>query len=361
MDNLTQLVDFDERKVNRYIKKVTTSELSNLSEPCYYPKMHGYKHEILKLLNVKERDVRDFTKEYWKGTKYSRFNIHNDPYTMMIIFLMYYALNEKDEDFFFILMLFFVVRTYSNLMHTMIPYCNVQYFNYALENLSNLHLFKRERSIPNALQFLAKDYSKKYKKEIKNNNLDEIGKFITESRHRIAQSIRSLLTIYVQAYEAGAGYQAPGEEGFDKAPTEKGTKLVDDVVNRITTYRTFDEKGFEEAKKRSGIDDIKAKSIVREISKTDYSEDIRTALISFLREIKGIKYICDRDYYSYVQKLITGKVKKSLFKDAIVNLLVKVLKALHFSSLQRMDDRDKRKVVLFISFYLTGYLRNTVC
>lgn len=365
MEELIQIVDIDERKLNRYIKKVVSNELSNLSESCYYPKMHGYKHELFKLVDINERELKKFTKEYWKGTKYSRFNIHNDPYTILLIFLMYYALNNDNDDLFYVTMLFYVTKNYSNLMHSMIPYCNPQYFNYALENLSNLHLFKRERGIANALDFLTKEYSKRYKEEIKNNDLDSIGQFIVESRHRVAQSIRSLLTIYVKAYEAGVGYHTPGEEerekSVDKAPTEKGTKLVDSVVSKMTTYRTFDEKSFNEAIKMSEIDERTAKLMVKELAKTNYGEDIREALIGFLRDIKGIKYICDRDYYKYVQKLITGKVKKSLFKDSVIKLITDVLKSLKFSSLDRMGDRDKRKIVLFISFYLTVYLRNTVC
>ena len=50
----------DYPKLKRYISATTAKELSMLVEPCYYPKTKRFLYELINILNVTEKDFKNF-------------------------------------------------------------------------------------------------------------------------------------------------------------------------------------------------------------------------------------------------------------------------------------------------------------
>ena len=153
-------------KINKNILKTTivriaAKELTKLSEPCYYPEIHKHQYELFRITGFDEKELAEFTKRFWKGTKWAKFLITNDKITMFLIFIMHYFLKEKDKKAFEYTLLLFMVRYYTNLMHRQIKFCNPEVFKYALDNINKTHLFAREKTIPNTILFLSRELDKK--------------------------------------------------------------------------------------------------------------------------------------------------------------------------------------------------------
>lgn len=367
MDNLLEKSSIDERKLHRFIKTISTQELSNLSEPCYYPQLRKYKSELLRMIDLKEKDFKEFPKRFYKGTKWEKFQLHNDDYSNLLLFIMYYFLKNNNSNGFSSTMLLYNIRQYSNVLHRSLKYCNVEVFKYALDNLSNNHLFKRERTIGNAIYYLSKHYVKFYEKSILNKNVDNIGKFIQESRHRINQSIKSFATIYYDAHEKHEAYKKPQE--FDgeeiEVPIERGITLIDKFVKRIIVYRQLDKKTFEESLKLSTVKKDKLiEDILKELSNNKYNENLKMIYRILLNRMKDLDIICSDKFNDEVKRLMTLKRSKGkvYFKQQINVLLIELLKSTkNYSKYQKMNKRNQFFLNLFFAYYLSLSFRNYIC
>jgi hypothetical protein len=249
-------------------------------------------------------------------------------------------------------------------------YCVDDVFKYALETLTKTHLFSREKTIPSALYFLSQEMIKRYTKGLKDNNLDQISLFIQESRTRISQSQKSFLDAYFRVSEEGPKFKTevePSEddEGMYQGQTiEKGTKIIDNIVRKVTVYRAIDRKAKDEARKLSKINTSMANLITEGLTNTKHINLIRTVLRLFIKSLQDSDSLCGKKYYTHVRGLMALKrtILKVYFKQQINLLLIDILKDKKFmSKYNKLTSQTQFLINLFLAYYLTMILRNSVC
>jgi len=355
--------------LKKAIVRTVAGELTRLSEPCYYPSLHKFSKELYKLTGLTEKDVKLFIKRFWGKTKWGNFLLHKDPVTMLSIFIMWYFLNERDQLAYQYMVLFHTIRMYTNRMHIQMKFCNPEAFKYTLEHLNKSHLFYREKTIPNALYYLAKQFHKKYAKFIKEENIDKVGAFVQEVRSRIAQSVKSFAGLYYKASEEGLGFRSPyeGEEGDNPYQFEKGQKvdrLVDEMTKKLTVYKFIDMKAMNDAKTLSKIKVSLATLITKEATNMEYEENLKQIYRLFVEGLKDVDQLCKKEFFTYVKKLMSIKRtnEKVYFKQQINLLLLKIIKKITYDKkYAKFTTQTKFNINTFLAHYLTMILRNTLC
>jgi len=266
-------------------------------------------------------------------------------------------------------MIFYLIRHYGALLHKSLTYCNEEFFKYALDHLTKTHLFAREKTIGNSLYFLANELIKRWSRGLFENNLDDISLFMTYSRSRISQSVKSFAQTYYKASTEGAGIKTKPDEDDENAyqyadQTERGGKLIDDTVKKITVYRHFDSKAQEEARKLTKINSSVSTLIVNGLNKTQYSDKLRIIYKLFISGIKDKSYLCGKNYESYIRSMMSIKRtnQKIYFKQQINILLLEVLKDIKFKkNYEKFTSQTQFQINLFLAYYLTLLMRNPIC
>lgn len=364
-----------EDKINKVILrstivKIAATELTKLSEPCYYPEIHKHQYELFRITKIDEKELNEFTKRFWKGTKWASFLITNDKISMFLIFIMHIFLKDKDEKAFEYTLLLFMVRYYTNLMHRQIKFCNPDVFKFALDNINKTHLFSREKTIPNAIMFLSRELGKKYKNSLIDLDKDKVGVFIQMSRTRMSQSIKSFATLYYKASEEGTGIRSPYEGNEDDTNSHnletvaKIDRLIEEITKKITVYRVIDNKAVTDAKQLSKIKTSLAILISKTITDIKYADNIKSIYRMFLKDVKSVNAICGKKYFTYVKNLMSIKRTNELiyFKQQVNVLLIKVLKEIKYEdTYNKLTSQSKFNINTYVAYYITMILRNSVC
>jgi len=370
MRTLLEKSKINKQKLKRALNKVTATNLSKLSEPCFYPRLFPHYFEFLRLCGLTEKDVKEFTKRRWMGRKESKFKIESEPKANFYNFLMYYFLLEKDQVAYRTTMLFYVIRIYTNLLNVYFRhYCNDAVFKYALENLARTHLFVKNKTIPNALYYLSQEMVRRWTKDLEEENLDRVSKFMRECRHRIGQSLRSLARAYYKASKEGVGLKTqiePSEDeenAYQYQTVEKSIRTVDEVTRKVTVYKYVDKKAQKEAKEVTKVSLELASLVSVNLTNVKYTDDIRIALRLFVEGLKDTDMICGKSYFVYVRKLMAVKrTTKAHFKQRINTLLLKVLGDISYiKRFNMLTSQTKLLVNLFLAYYITMMVRNTIC
>jgi len=372
MDELLQKVKMNEARIKRVVVNIISSNLSSLSEPCYYPEVKKHYYELLRLTGLKETDTKAFTKRRWKGRKEAKFMAQSDPIANFYVFLMQYYIKKRDKTTYRNLMIFYVVRHYSNLMRKYFKYCIDDTFRYSLETLTRTHLFSREKTIPNALFFLSDEMIRRWTKALEKNDLDLVSRFMQESRNRLEQSLRSFASTYHNAAKAGSGLRTEemppddeeGESAFQDVTKETGARLIDTVVKKITVYRHVDHKAMQASRREAKINSSLATQIVSKLNNTKYVDNLRTTYRLYLKELDNASSLCGKNYNTFVRKLMSIKRTrmKIYFKQQINLLLMDILKEIGYNKkYNQLTSQTQFLVNLFLAYYLTMVLKNTVC
>ena len=371
MKELTSKLKMNESRMKRIVVNVISSNLSSLATPCFYPELKKHLYEFLRMSGLTEKDIKEFTKRRWKGRKESKFRAQSDPIANYYVFLIQYFLKKRDKNGYKHFMIFYLIRHYANLMRKYFKYCNDETFKYALEILTRTHLFAREKTIPNALFFMSDEMIRRYTKALQKNDLDGISKFMQESRNRVEQSLRSFASTYYKTAEAGTGLKTEeipdddeNENSYKDVTRETGTRLIDDMVRKITVYRYIDHKGLEESRRLAKVNAALATQIVSKLNDTKYVDNLRITLRLFVKDLKDAKSLCGKDYYPYVRKLMSVKRTRSqiYFKQQIGLLLSDVLKKVGYSKkYNNLTSQTQFLINLFLAYYVTMILRNSVC
>lgn len=366
--NKTKNIDYN--KLKKFMLKISTYELSKLSEDCYYPSTKRNYFELLNICKLTSKDMIEYVKRFYQGTPAKNWRLQKDPYTNLLIFIMHLFLLRKDLIGYQASMIYFIVRYYSNLMHKQIKWCNKDTFRYTLEHLTKVHLFTREKTIPNSLYFLAKEMEKNHTKNIKAGDVNGIISFISKSRHRISQSIKSFAEGYYRFSKEGLSIKTQKEEPDNKENIHqyqvlvKGERTIDNIVKKITVYKIVDKKALNEAKKLTRIKMGVATEIANKLKDTEYSDIIKTILKLFIKDLKDIKYLCGKDYYNYVKKLMAVK-RSSLniyYKQQINILLLKIIEEINYLKIYKSFTSQTQFLLnSYLSYYLTLSLRNEIC
>jgi hypothetical protein len=371
MKELLQKAKFNNQKIKATVTRAVAYNLSELSKPCYYPEVKKHFYEFLNYTGLSEDDVRRFSKRRWAGRKEAKFAIQSDHIANFYIFMMQYYLNvERDLKTYRYFMVFYMIRHYANLMKKHFKYCKPEHFNYALETLTKTHLFSREKTIANALYFLAEAMVRIWTKGIAANNLDQISRFMQDSRTRVSQSMKSFASAYYRAEKEGAGIQASeipsddDDESYEYEVKERPTKLIDKNVRNMTVYKVVNKKAMEDARKISKINTLFADALVKSLGNVKFSDNIRIIYQLFLKDIPNVSTLCGPNFLKYVRSLMAIKrtMAKVYFKQQVEILLMQLLKEANMRArYDRLTSQTKFLINLFLAYYLTMYLRNSVC
>lgn len=370
MQTILEKSRINHQVLKRTILKILSNDINNLSQPCFIPSHKKEYHTLLSAIGLTDKDIKDFAKRTFKGTIAQSFNIANEPGTNLLLFIMWWALNNKDESLFYSSLVYHMVRQYGHVMNRHFKqFCNPEVFSYSLETITKTHLFHREKTVANSLFHLARELQKKYSDDLKTFNIDGIIQFISASRHRISQSVKSFAEHYYRAWKSGDALkvsQDADDEGnaYQSQVLERGKQLIDSAVKKITVYKTIDNKAFNDAVTltKSKIDICKL--IVNELKDIKYSDNIRLILQLFIKEITNKSMLCGRSYQDYIKKLMTLKRTKSkiYFKQQINILLLNVLKNIDFlKTFNSYSIQVQYAINIFLSLYLTMTMRNMVC
>ena len=357
--------------LKKFIIKIVSEELSNLTEPCYTPKLKKYYFNLLNLTGLNEKDIKEFVKRFYYGTLYSEFQLQKDPITNLIIFIMYYFLNINDIVGYNTTMLYFNIRYYTNLMSRQFPkFCDTDAFRYALENIAKTHLFSREKTIPNALYFMSKEIMKRYTSGIHEGNPEIIAKMITESRTRISQSIKSFAEIYYKALKSSTIIRNPYESGdsdenkYQEEVQDKYQKIIDIITKKICVYKYIDKKAILDAKSITKINISIATLLSNTVIDVKYIDDIKIIMKLFLKNITEIKMLCGKDYFTYLRDIMSIKRTSSTiyFKQQINLLVERLVNDIKYKEkYDKLSSQSRFMISLYVALYLTMILRNTIC
>jgi hypothetical protein len=372
MEELLKRANINIPQLHRYIKMAAAFELSKLSEPCYFPPLKKTYHELLRQLRLSDRDVKEFIKRMYKGTRAEKWNLWRMPDHNIMMFIMHVFLKNRKKDGFEAAMLYYMIRQYSHLMHKhFIRFCDIDLFRYALENLTKTHLFSREKTIGNSIIYLSREMQKKYTNDLANWDVDKLIDFISASRHRISQSVKSFAQHYYRSHKEGTRIKTHPEDVEDEygvqqqlVTLEKGRRVVDNTVKRITVYKTIDRKAFEEAKRTTKVRNSIADMILKSLPELKYSDNIKSTLLLFVKDATKPSEICGKDYIVYVRRLMSIKRTRSrmYFKQQINVLLMKILKENDFIETYNSYTSQTQFIInSFLAFYLTGVLKNSIC
>jgi hypothetical protein len=368
MQIIQQNAIFNDVKLKTYITKLTVSELNNLAEPCYHPVWKKHFHELLNLTELKEKDIRDFIKRFYHGTKAQDSLLQSDVGSNFLIVLMYHFLEKKDQQTFSILMLYYMIRQYSNFFQKMFQYCKPEVFSYTIDHLNPNHLFSREKTISNALFHLSNEMKRRYTSAFLELDPEKISLFLYESRSRIAQSLKSFAEFYYKNDELGMGLGTSKEDEYGKEmyPEElrKGQRIAETISNKMCVYKEVDYKAFESARKLTRVNISAATIIVKNLQDTKLVNDIKFIIELFFKNMSSINQICGPELISYVKKLMSLKrtTKTVYFKQEILNLLLKTIKGTKFEEkYNRLTSQTKFQFSSFLAYYIGFYIRNVVC
>ena len=372
MEILHAKINPNKAKLKKFITTSAARELSQISTPCYYPKTKRFYFELLNILKIKDKDMKEFVKRTYKGTKAEKFQLTNDVGTNILVFVMHYFLKERDISAFSATMVYFMIIQYARLMYKQIKYCHEDTFKYTLDTLTRTHLFFREKSIPNSLYYLSKQMESNYKDDIKDWDVDRIIAFLSSARTRISQSVKSFAEAYYRNRKSGAMIKTQGEiddEGENSSSyqyqvLEKGQKIVDDITKKITTYKIIDRKAFDEAKQISKIKTSIATIIANGVTKEKHFNNVKMALQLFVKEAKTVDMVCGDGFYTYVKRMMAVKrtVAQLYFKAQINILLTYILKDVgFFKTYEKYTSQTQFIINSFLAFYLTIMVRRSVC
>ena len=368
MDILLQKANIDERKLKSYMNQLVANDLTNISEPCYFPKIKVHYYQILHLCGLTEKDLKELVERFYAGTPIIEkdWKLEQNVYSNLLVFLMNYYLNKKDLATYNVIVLYFTIMMYTNLMLIHLRYCNPDIFRYTLEHLNKTHLFIREKTISGALFHIGREMQRRHTTTLK--DLDDpmlVSKFIRECRHRLSQSVKSFRELYYRSKDEGLGFKSPGEEEEVEAqPMDKRNEVIDRVVKKITMYKEVDRKALEDARNLTKVRESLATMIVHDLSNIKYSDDIKMCLELFIKEIKDVKSICGKEFYTYVRSLMAIKktVQKVFFKHQVGILLEKILIKLEYKdSFDKLTSQTQFFILSFLAFYITITFRNFVC
>jgi len=370
MEQLLAKANIKDSQLKTLISRIVATNLGSLSEPCFYPELKKHYYEMLKLTGLTEKDIKEFKKRRWSGKKEAKFATNMNDIANFLVFLLQYFLSKKDKQAYNYVMILYIIRHYANLMHKHFKYCNPDAFKYALETLTKTHLFAREKTIGNALYYMSQEMTRRWTTALMKGDLDAIGLFMRESRHRVSQSIKSFAQTYYKISEEGGGIQTQespdenDENNYQQQSGQQSVKLIDTITKNITVYKSVDRKAQEEARKISKINASIATQITTKLSNTKYSDSIRTILRLYLKELKKPEQICGKDYEKHIRNLMSIKRTKLkiYFKQQIGVLMESVLRDFgYLQKYKKLTTQTQFLINLFLAYYLTMLVRNNVC
>lgn len=370
MKQLIEKSNYNIRGLKTLITKFAAREFDSLSEPCYYPKTKLAYHEMLSMMKLTDKQVKEFVKRQYKGTKAEKWLLWQDPATNLLIVIMHLFLLHRDNAAFKTTLAYYMFFQYGRLMNKQLKYCNDDIFRHTIDTLTRTHLFVREKTIANSLYYLSNEVKRKYEKDIQEWNLDRIIEFISASRHRISQSVKSFVNNYYKSKESGSSIKMQDDTGdedsnaYQYKSLERGKSKIDETVRKLTVYKIVDKGALETAKKISKVKSSVAESIAKEMINAEYSDNVSMILNLYLKELRESNQLCGSGYEKYLRSLMSVKRSNATvyFKQQVNVLLIKVLHNLKLTNQYNSYTSQTQFIVnLFLASYITLIFKSTMC
>lgn len=349
----------DIKNLNRYLIKLIGIELSNINNPCYYPKFVKYARDLERYTGCTEDKIKQFYKDFPLGYISQLKSISDKMTSLLVISILYYLrINQLQTA----KLLYYVLslRFHANHVHKFFPkFCKDEIWNLSLQKISQKHLFKAKNGIGNSIVHLTEEEYAKRVRILKDENLNdqELLAAIYALKHRLQQSMRSFSNRYYELESElvkGAGIStATGDEEISNI------ELISQKVSEsISTYSIIDKKSLENAIIKSRVRRDLAAEIIYNISNNKYKDDI-TFIVLLIPKIKPIEDVCvEHKRTIMVRNIVQDKRKinnKYSISDLILNLIYKT------DVTPSVKTINKSQLVLLIVDYLTSYMKKYVC
>lgn len=346
----------DDKKLIRYLASSIGAEITNISKPCYSPKVIKYKTDLLHLLGVSGVDIKYFLKNL--DSKYSRFDIFSDQYTISIIISMIYFSQNKKPEISKLLFHFLAIKFYSSLFHISFPrFCSDFLWNKTMDKISSKHLFREKNGAANALNYLVDILFDKYEIKISKETVSDydLVRMVYDLRHRLSQSIKSFAELYYSTQKKDAA--ASSTLDIDESESDNLSLLSDKISMSICTYSTVDQDALKFAITKSGFKKEIATTIINEISDVDYKEQLKFILI-LIGKVSTYKYICrDAHRNTMIRKVAINNEKVGNY--VVSDEIFKFLKNTKLG--YTLQGYQKRQVIIFFMHYVLKYIQRKIC
>ena len=126
----------------------------------------------------------------------------------------------------------------------------------------------------------------------------------------------------------------------------------------------IDKKAIEASRSLTKIRSSLATMISSNLNEVVYADTIKVILELFVKDLKDVNQLCGDEFITYVRSLMAVKRTKSLvyFKQQIKILLDKVIKkAKYEKQFKSLTKQTQSLVNLYLAYYITMVMRNTVC
>jgi len=369
MDQLLQKVKINDTTFKNYLVRIVARNLSAITEPCELLNLKKHYYEMLRMTGISERDIKDFTKRRWTHRKSAPFKIILEPIANFYVFLIQYFLRKKNMVAYRYMVNFFVLRYYSNTIHKAFPkYCNKDAFKYTLEKIAKTHLFVREKTIGNSLMHISGDMIRHWTKGLAQNENEAIYRFMVDTRTRVQQSVRSFAEAYYRTMEQGTGFQSDEKDDSQKSlkalNVDSSQKVAEKFTKKIVVYRHVDRKAQEEARSLSKIKASIATQISSKLTNIKFSDNLNIIYKLYLKDIKSVNDICGKGYFVYIKKKMSMRrtIEKIYLKQQINILVLRLIKEFDYQKqYNKLTKQTQYLINLYLAYYLTMLLRNSVC
>jgi hypothetical protein len=372
-DTLDQKIKINPQVLYRLFARESAKHINGLSEPCYKIDTKTFEKNLYRTLgNIKPTDLRAVAKETFKDHRNAKHSqVSSEPFTFLLMYLYYKFAKANKKQMAETILLYSLLKHHGSEARKFMPkFCNAEVFQYTLNDITPVHLYRVHKTIANALIYLTKDLHKKYFEPMKRWDADPIYHLTTYSRNRIKQSMKSFAQAYYRNSDEGKGIykqQEAGEDGENKNMFQVTTgdagkqAAIEKFVKSMFVYKNYDRKAFDEAKKVSRVKPNIASPLLNEIHDKSSEEHIKIILTSFLKEVVDTKGLCN-DSVKIVKKLMMVRNFKDtfVFKNLITNFTSSIIDKANPPT-REIPTRDRNYVEQFVAQYIVLSFRNLFC
>jgi len=352
--------NIDVKKLHTFIIKNISNELSGLVTDCYYPKFNVIYKDLLHMTNSNEKDLLQYSKVRYGDMK---FNLLHDPKTTLILLIIQEFLKNNDIAAAMSAFHLFSLRTYSNIMHKYIKYCNPEYFATALSNLSKNHIFVSKKTIASSIMYQSNELFKKYQNSLSNDDVPNIVKLIMEIRNRFNQSIKAFAHQYYLAHKSGGKQKHSEEKDYEVSHDRNLQEIVSKITTDITTYKNIDNNAINESQKLTKFNKNLAEKYIKELCNTKYSDLVNDSIYLLIKDISNLGEINTLNFINHVKKLMSIKVSNQpvYFKKTVNELHNSMINNLNMSEwFKGLSIQTQAISRNFVAYYLALYVKNFI-
>lgn len=344
----------EDSKVYRYISRILGIELSEVSKPCYKPKVVKYFSDLQHMLGVSDEKIKEFVSSIVVPYPHI-FKIYKEKFTVLLLIAIIYYIRKGKPEIAKTFFTFLNLKFYSSKVHQHFPkFCNGDLWIITLDRLSPKHLFRTQKGISSAIIYIAEFDFNKNKEKLKSQTLDDktLGDIVYGLRTKITQSVKSFAQLYHKLYNDGLTRTASEDEEIG------GVKLVADKISMtMCTFGQIDKGALSKAIINSRLRKDLSISIISQISVAEYKDKIRFIIILISR-LGDLKSVCKEQDRLKLIRRINSNYKiggRYILKNEIKDLLYSIESGYQLKTLYDVQ------LVNFFSHYLTLFIGSRIC